>query len=260
VHELIEKYLRMKYSSEEDVELEKTVAYPFLLENSVENTEIRIVTGRFDVLYGRKHIHDNKVVNVWAKIFDPKMKEWHEQQNMYAYLLHLKGTDVETININAWYKDWKEGDALRDRTYPQTQHEEYRLKLWPWQETEQFLLERLFLHAGCEQKDDKDLPACTPEERWERFPSGETHQYAVMKHDKAKRATRVFKTMTEATIYVREHPKGLSDKSFIEVRHAQRKRCEKYCKIKEYCNHYVEYAKKKKTNTLNEKVMLSEVK
>jgi hypothetical protein len=157
VHELIEKYLRMKYSGDEKVELEKTVAHPFAI-----GDKIRMITGRFDVLYDKKDLIDNKAVNVWALIFDRNMEKWHEQQNLYAYLLHLRGTDVETINIAAWYKDWKEGDAIRDKAYPQDQHQEYQLKLWPWDVTEELLMDRLNIHVACEELSDTDLPKCSP--------------------------------------------------------------------------------------------------
>lgn len=253
VHELIEKYLRMKYAGDEKVELEKTVAHPFETARG-----IRMVTGKFDILYDKVDLIDNKAVNVWAIIFDRNMVKWHEQQNLYAYLLHLRGVDIKTLTIAAWFKDWKEGDALRDKTYPQDQYQEYKLELWPWEATEMFLEDRLSLHIVCEDDTDNDLPECSPDDRWERFPKGEVHQYAVMKNKFAKRAVRVFGTMEEAREYIRTW-KGQTADSFVEVRHAQRKRCTKYCSVCDYCNHYVEYCKKIKTNTLNTIIPISEI-
>lgn len=253
VHKLIEQYLRMKYSDDEKVELEKTVAHPFETARG-----IRLVTGKFDILYDAVDLIDNKVVNIWAIIFDRNMKKWNEQQNLYAYLLHLRGVDIKTLTIAAWFKDWKEGDALRDRTYPQSQHIEYKLKLWPWEQSEALLLSSLDAHTACEELADNDLPECSPEDRWERFPGGETHQYAVMKNNKAKRATRVFPTMSKAREFVRTWTKQTGE-SFIEIRHAQRKRCERYCSINSFCNHYIEYSKEKKTNTLNTIIPIGEL-
>jgi len=275
VHELVEKYLRMKYAGDEKVELEKTVAHPFMIPSHIrtpdygdtfsnpnfkeQDDRIRMVAGKFDILYDKVDLIDNKAVNVWALIFDRNMVKWHEQQNLYAYLLHLRGTDIKTLTIAAWFKDWKEGDAIRDKTYPQDQYQEYKLELWPWDVTERLLESKLYDHVCCENFKDNDLPECSSEDRWERFPKGEVHQYAVMKNKFAKRAARVFKTMSEAREYVRGPWKGQTTDSFVEVRHAQRKRCEKYCSVCDYCNHYIEYCKKKKTDTLNDIIPISEI-
>jgi hypothetical protein len=252
VHEYIEKCLRLMYGNSDEIELERTVAVPFSV-----GDKVRIVTGKFDILHHRENLVDNKVVNVWARIFDPKWEKYTEQQNFYAYLLHLRGVDLKTINLMVWYKDWIEGNALRDKHYPQRPVEHFELPLWAWEDSAELLRQRLGILMFCDDVSDADLPECTPEERWERFPKGETAQYAIMKNDKAKRATRVFPTMEEAIKHART-VKGVGADSFIEVRHAVRKKCEKYCSVNSFCNHYVEYCKKKKTDSLNEKVMLKE--
>jgi hypothetical protein len=218
----------------------------------------RLVTGRFDILYDDKHMYDIKTTNVWKLIFDPKMEEWHEQQNLYAYLLHRRGIDVETINILAVYKDWRAAMALRDKKYPQDQVQEYQLKLWDWQESEDFLYDKLTMHMESEKQDDKDLPACTATDRWDRLPSGRAVEYAVMKNKKSQRALRVLPSLDKAIEYVNK-TKAVTADSFIEVRQGIRKRCVQYCEVNDYCNHFIEYSKKVAANKLNEIIPISKV-
>lgn len=212
----------------------------------------RLITGTFDILYDNSHIYDIKTCKVWKLIFDPNMEEWTQQQNMYAYLLHLRGIDVKTINVIAVYLDWIEGNAIRDRkSYPQQNVVEYKLNLWPWQETEIFLNERLALHKACEKLDDEELPECSRSERWERHEGGAQVKYAVMKNKQAKRATRVFVDSNEAVDYFKSN-KSLNSSSFIEIRYARRKRCEKYCSANMFCDHYIEYTGALEGNSLND--------
>jgi hypothetical protein len=79
-----------------------------------------------------------------------------------------------------------------------------------------------------------------------------------MKNKYAKRAIRVLDSMGKAREFIKTW-KTQTGESYVEVRHAQRKRCEKYCSVCDYCNHYVDYLKKKKTNTLNTIVPIGEL-
>lgn len=253
VHNYMEACLR-KYDMVDDVnyELERLL---------FTNINDRMITGRFDVLANRKHMFDFKTCKSWKLIFDPDMKEWHEQQNIYAFiLLREQKIEIDTINVIALYQDWQEGQALRSSQYPQSQMIEYELEKWDPRITEEFLRERLYLHKQCEDLPDEELPECTPEERWERFPDGRTEQYALMKDKKAKSAMPgSLKCETMKDIVELARSKKTTGESYIEVRHAQRKRCEKYCSINKWCNHYQDYMDKQYHGTLNEIIPLSEV-
>lgn len=252
IHGIFEDMLRLASVVDNKYMLERSVTDVFEVKG-LEDYGSRLVAGRFDILYDQKHITDIKTANVWKTVFDPKMVDWHAQQNLYAYLLHRRGFDIQTINILAIYKDWKAGDALRDRSYPQEQVVEYTLNLWPWEQTEKFLLEKLSTHMTNEQAEDDDLPACTRDERWERHPKGVSVMYACMKNDKSKRAVRVFTTMNDAKEYMLTS-KTMGADSFVEVRYAKRKRCEDFCAVNQYCNHYLQYAEQVKKGVLNEKI------
>ncbi|GAG77480.1 unnamed protein product, partial [marine sediment metagenome] len=75
--------------------------------------------------------------------------------------------------------------------------EHRELNMWSDLEQEAFIQERLEMHVACESMEDADLPDCTSEERWERFPSGQPVQYAVLKNEFAKRATKVLHVLSQ---------------------------------------------------------------
>ena len=205
-----------------------------------------LISGRYDIREG-KHLWDIKNMKVWKLIFDPNFEEFHEQQNLYAYLLYKdKGITLETINILGFYKDWVEGSAKRDRHYPQSQVCEYELEMWPFARTEEFLIDRLQAHIAVEETPDDELPLCSRKDRWERHQGGATVHYAIMKNPTAKRATRVLKTgnLDDAVAVANGLP-GMTRDSFIEVRYAKPKRCVNYCSINSYCSFYKQWSAKK---------------
>jgi hypothetical protein len=256
VHEYYEKNLTawaVKHKYDKMV-MERQLNHEF--EVNYRNIDVakRMVSGRFDLKDGDE-LWDIKTAKAWKIIFDPKLEDWHAQQNMYAYLCHLDGLEVKSINIQALYKDWLESAALRDtRTYPQSQVVHYELDFWPYEQTEAYLLERLELHVAQEETPDDELPMCTRKERWERFMGGHEIEYAIMKSHKAKRAAKVFKNNEplEEIYAVANTMKGITNESFIEVRYATRKRCEGYCAVNKKCNHYLAYMKAKENKSLND--------
>jgi hypothetical protein len=246
IHEYFEKYLKLwidkhgydKYTLEEQVQIER---------------QGRKVSGRYDIREGDQ-LYDLKSIKVWKLIFDKNLDEYHEQQNLYRLLIYLdKGKTVNGLNIVAIYKDWQEGNALRDRNYPQQQVIEYALSIWPFAKTEEFLDVKLAELIRCEEVEDEALPICTRDERWERHPGGETIHYAILKNRQAKRATKVVRggTLEDATKIARGM-KGMTAASVIEARYAMPKRCMKYCDVNEYCSFYKAWAQAHKKGTVNE--------
>jgi hypothetical protein len=251
MHGLFEKNLTEfgdpKYQLEEEVSADFTVL-----------DQTRTLSGRYDILVDRKHIVDVKTAKCWKKIFDPKLISWTEQQNIYAQLLTQKGYHIESISALTIYKDWSMMNAIRDKAYPQEPVEMNRLPLWPEGERYDYIINRLSAHVACEELADTELPVCTPEERWERFPNGGHVQFALFKTDKAKRATKILHGCNSLPEAVEECAKikGVTKASFIEIRHAERKRCERFCPVADFCDIHQVYMKKKKNNALNEKYPL----
>jgi len=257
VHEKMESLLHLANVKNPDYMLEKSVAHAFEVETGSDphNYVTRLVAGKFDILKDEKHLYDIKTCKTWKLVFDPEMTDWHEQQNIYAYLLGKRGIQVESLNILAFYLDWMVGQSLRDKKYPQAPIVEYKLKLWDEDYTGEFIQHKLDEHVKCEDTEDDYLPYCSQEEMWAR-PS----EFALMKNESAKRATKVIRDGTfEDALRAARECRGLGSDSYLEVRHGIRKRCESYCSVNEYCNQYKMYAANKSSNGLNEMFPLKEV-
>lgn len=218
----------------------------------------RVLSGTYDVLVRNKDLFDIKTCKTWKLIFDPDMAEWIEQQNIYKWLLEINGVNVESLNILAVFLDWQEGMLVRSKTYPREPMQIFPLPIWSTEQTEEFVTRKLTMHLDCEDLLDDDLPACTPEEMWQRFPEGVSEKYAVMKSPTAKRAARVLTTKTETRRYCKE-TKGIDSNSFVEVRYAQRTRCERYCKVNSKCNYYNMYMRAKTNESLYDSVPMDSV-
>jgi hypothetical protein len=190
----------------------------------------------YDHLYT---LWDFKVTSRWVATFGPK-SEWEEQLNIYDYLLDANGFAVKKAKVCAIFRDWSKTQAAKDPGYPQRQVKVFPVKLWTKEEQLGYIEERIQFHLDAEQLPIKDLPRCTPEERWEK-PT----KYAVMKKGR-KSAVRVFDNQTPATHYL--HEKGLHDDKnhWVQVRPGESTRCEYYCMVKDFCNQYQETIKEKK--------------
>jgi hypothetical protein len=249
IHEGFEKYLKMwvkkhdykDYTFEEQVELEV----------KLDDGTTRKVSGRYDIRDG-KDLIDIKSCKAWKMIFDPDMIEWHQQQNLYDFLLWSNGVELDSLNILAIYKDWQENMSLRDKKYPKDQIAEYSLERWNRDMQKEYFMDRLMMHVACEKLDDDKLPQCTREERWERFNGGHTVEYAIMKTRAAKRAAKVIRTSLDDAYIAARGMKGITDESCIEIRYSKRLRCEKYCSVNSFCNEYAHYCKSMASNTLND--------
>ena len=222
-----------------------------------KNTVVRLLSGQFDILHKERALHDIKTCKTWKVIFDPDKIEWTQQLNIYRWILSKKGITVEELYIDALFMDWQEGRTFQDARYPKTPQVEYPINVWPLEQTESFIKERLAMHIGNEGRSDAELAACTKEEMWENDT-----EYGIFKDEQAKRATKVVKegSLMDA-ISVARNLKGVGPDGYIELRHGQRKRCDEWCGVNKFCNLYSEYCAGKDAagNLRREKYPLKEV-
>jgi len=250
IHDRAEKNLKTMSFFDKKYMCERTISLDVLG---------RLITGRFDILYDQKELWDIKTAKTWKIVFDPELTEWVQQQNIYRYILAVRGINVESLNILCFYKDWQEGNSLRSSTYPQAPVVAYSLPMWTLEDTENFLRERVQLMVDNEQVEDDDLPECTREERWERFSDGARVKYAVLKSKDSGRAYRVFEHKGEAIACAKD-AKGIDiSKGYLEIRYAKRTRCEDWCKTADHCHYFRTYMSKLSKNTLNDLIPLKEV-
>lgn len=181
-------------------------------------------------------ISDYKTTGVWAVMNEKK--EWEQQLNIYAWLIErVKKSPVDAIEIVAFIRDWKRRDAEVKKDYPDAPVKVIPIELWPYEQREAFVKERIHLHAEAmfAAHTNGDLPLCTPDEMWEK-PT----VYAVKKIG-GVRANKVYYKRAEANAALEE----LGDKYEIEVRDGERTRCANYCNVRDFCSQWADYSKGK---------------
>ncbi len=196
-----------------------------------------VLSGAPDLYDHLKTLWDFKTTSRWAVLSGVK-DEWKQQLNIYAYLLDANGFQVKKANICAIFRDWAKTQAARDPEYPQHQVRVFPVKLWSKGDQRIYIEERIRAHLAAEQLPVKDLPHCTPEERWEKAT-----KYAVKKKGR-KSAVRVLDSQEKAEEHM--ELKSLDPKiHWIEKRLGESTRCEYYCMVKDFCNQYGKMKEKK---------------
>ena len=177
-----------------------------------------------------RSIRDYKTCSVWSVMSDKV--EWEQQLNCYAWLVEkVTGEPVTDLGIVAIIRDWNRREASKNEDYPQAPIKELPITLWPMEKREEYIRSRVHAHAEAEFaiESDGDVPACTPDEMWERPTT-----YALKKKG-AVRATKVYLTQEDAE-------KAFDPKTQeIEVRPGSRTRCESFCPVNHRCQQWRDY-------------------
>lgn len=174
-------------------------------------------------------ISDYKVTSSYAVMNEKE--DWHKQLNIYAWLVEtVKKQNVKKLQIVAIVRDWAAREAKVKPEYPQAPVVVIDIPLWPFDQRQEFIEDRISMHADAHymQVMDDKLPECSPSDMWER-PT----MYAIKKEGGVK-AKKVFTTKEEAEA-------ALTAGHFIEVRSGERIRCANYCQVSGFCDQYQEY-------------------
>lgn len=155
----------------------------------------------------------------------------HEPQvNLYAHLARRCGLPpVTSATIWLFLRDWDAVQMVSDPAYPRAGIVRRDVRLWPPEQAELYLWERLNLHRAAQE--DGAVPECSDEERWKR------HRWAVVKKGNG-RATRVFDTKDEARQYADAATPELAhwpDWFDVERRDGKPLRCMKFCAAAPWC-------------------------
>jgi hypothetical protein len=181
----------------------------------VNGWEVSGQVDRMDVAAGI--LSDFKMTTVYKQ---HGSDSWTRQLNVLRWLAYKNGhRGVDTLSVVAIFRDWRKTEAQRNPDYPQAAIKEIAVPVWSLEETEEYIMERVYMHQAASR--GESVP-CTDEDRW--F-SGNT--YALTKHG-AKRATRVSSDP-------REFGEVDLEQYSIEVRAGEFKRCEHYCDVREFC-------------------------
>ena len=167
-------------------------------------------------------IQDYKMASVWQYIYGLN-KEYEEQLNVIAFILKANNYKISQLEIVMIFRDWQKSKAKYDSNYPQQQIVIIPIKLWSIDE------QATFIDNKIQQYKAENIPECTAEERWN---NGD--KYAVMKKGR-KKALKVFDSKHDAYNYLESI---YHENLYIEDRPGENKRCENYCKVKNFCKQY----------------------
>ena len=183
--------------------------------------------------FAHEALCDYKVTSAWTVLRGPR-DEWVKQQNIYRWLAHQNGMEIKRLFIGAILRDWSRKKAHDDPGYPQTPAMILPVQVWPIDEIEAYIRERLAIHFN------EFVPDCTPDDRWATEPV-----WAVMKEGR-KTALRVTGLSTKRAALEWAAANGHADKSEngdivlrskMSVQERPRKfvRCLDYCPVSNFC-------------------------
>jgi len=177
------------------------------------------LSGQFDRLHlGDKTLSDYKVTSTYKAEGD---EQWTRQLNILRWLAHQNGIVVDTLEIVAIFRDWRQSEAKRTPSYPQQAVAVIPISLWTLEFTEQFITERVMAHQMAQG--GRETP-CTDDERWYSGTS-----YALMKHG-GKRALKVADT-------VEALGEPTADQHIV-TRPGVYRRCESHCDVAAFCSQW----------------------
>lgn len=188
-----------------------------------------VISGQSDLVKSGDHWtgYDYKFTSIWTVKDGPK-PEWIAQLNILRLLAKLdQKIEIPELSNVAIYRDWSKREARRDEAYPQHPVGVFPVPVWTYEETEAFVAARIALHLAAA----KELPECTPEERWAKPDS-----WRVLKTIDSKRAVKggVFTDQLEANKFAAK--KGL----IVVYAPAESIRCLDYCDVAPFCSQFQE--------------------
>lgn len=197
----------------------------------------RRISGQSDVAqwaYEDGTITDYKFTSVYTAIFKDRLVEWEQAQNIYAELYEHIGFPVKALQICAIYRDWRPGEEKQKGAEYPPRAQTIKLRLWPQDERQHFIRNRLQVLMMNEDQPDDKLPSCSEREMWAKPPS-----FAVMKIGN-KKASRVVESAAAAKQWIADTGQDKRKYTVVE-RPGERVRCESYCTVAPWCNVYQDY-------------------
>jgi len=200
------------------------------------------LSGQFDYLTRDGNLIDFKVTSAWAALdaLTNGKDEWENQLNVLDFLCRKNQKDltrykkeikVKSLSIMAILRDWSKLKVMQSDNYPRKQVVMIPVRRWSEEQQEIYVKTRIKLHQDAEQS--KELPMCTAKERWRKEDS-----YAVMK-DNRKTAWRVFATKEEAVQFLLSQKMIEGKGCSIVFRKGEDVRCQHYCRVNEFCSHFM---------------------
>jgi hypothetical protein len=205
-----------------------------------------IVTGQMDL---RKlendllQIIDYKFTSAYG--LADKIQKWTQQLNVYAWLLRRETKqEVGSVAVLGLFRDWNKLQASRNKDYPQKAFMLIELPIWPQEQTEAFLRERIRLHIeGWAMAELGLFQNCTDTERW-------VEKRWIIRKPGAQKIFRSAQSQQEAEEWVKGQ-KSSGQFQIIPTRSAPRRCVGNWCRVAEWCPQWKreqEFKEKQKEN------------
>jgi hypothetical protein len=149
------------------------------------------LTGKFDFILDG-HLHDFKSTGTFTFVNKTKDDDYIKQGSIYRWLNPTKITD-DVMSIDFIFMDWKQASVMQ-AGYPPSQTVKQDYPLMSFNETENWLKDRLSLIETLELTSEDQLPLCTDSELWRREAQWKYYKSGVV----GTRSTRNFDNAAEA--------------------------------------------------------------
>lgn len=160
------------------------------------------IGGKFDFL-AEGQLEDFKSTKVFSYLKGSNSRDYELQGSIYKWL-NPKIVTESTLRIDFIFTDWLRSKVSQDPNYPETQTLGKIYNLLSDSEIEAFIGNKLSQYTQYKDAHEHDMPACTDEELWRDPPKFKYYSNPAKK----TRATRVFDSMGEASIYMAQKGKG----------------------------------------------------
>lgn len=188
------------------------------------------ISGQFDrVLVAAGALGDYKLTSTYS-VKDGLKPDHEAQANIYRLMLQEHGVEISSAQVVYILRDWQRSKAKNDLGYPQLPVLVADVPLWPVEQVEAYITQRLAAHGHAQHT----LPDCTDAERWSR-PA----KWAVMKRGNV-RAVRLHDTQQDADA----HAAALQSEAkkrveyFVEHRPGEHVRCADFCAVADFCEQW----------------------
>lgn len=153
--------------------------------------------------------------------------EWEAQLNCYNLLLRDRTKHVpKKLQIVTIFRDWMKSKARNSADYPQVGVAVLDVPIWPLEQTEAYIRERLIAHGQAQH----ELPECSDEDRWKKPDA-----FAVIGEGNS-RASAVFATRAEAETDAAA--RSVKKEYHVEERTGENTRCLFYCPVARFCDQW----------------------
>lgn len=189
------------------------------------------IGGMFDFI-GDGVLEDFKSMGVYSYMMQDKDEEQRLQGSIYRWLNPELVTSDHML-IQQIFTDWSKLDATikKERGYPQSRILTKKLKLYTYQETDDWVRDRVFMLDHYKEAPEIDIPLCTKKDLWQSDTV-----YAYYKNKAGQRATKNYAD------YPAAHAHYLKDGSIgiVKERIGKVRRCG-YCPAYEICKQKDDY-------------------